>query len=101
MVVEAEELRQAVQVGVLHDQVPVAVVLHLVVVVDRQLHTPVLPVVRLHVPVHADRAHVLGAPDDRGVRVVVAAGQCRRLVVPAERNKETSKERFRKRAPQS
>jgi hypothetical protein len=63
LVVEAEELRQAAQVGVLQHQVPVAVVPHQVVVAHRHLHPPVPPVVHLHVPVHPDRAHVLGAPD--------------------------------------
>ncbi|WVZ86581.1 hypothetical protein U9M48_033337 [Paspalum notatum var. saurae] len=72
-VVEAEELRDALQVGVLQHQVPVAVVPHQVVVLHRHLHPPVLPVVNLHVPVHPDRAHVLGAMDDRRHRLVVVA----------------------------
>jgi hypothetical protein len=48
---------------VLHDEVPVTVVLEPVEIVDGQLHPPVLSVAVLDVRVRPDRAHVPGAPD--------------------------------------
>lgn len=86
LVVEAEQLRQAPEVRVLHHQVPVAVVLDLVVVGDRHLHPPVLTVADLHVPVHPDWAHVVGAPEDRRDRLTVAGRQLRLLALAGKLN---------------
>lgn len=61
LVLEAEDLCDIVEVGVLKDERPLGVVHAVVEVGDRDLGTPVLLVVDLYVPVHADRAHVVGA----------------------------------------
>lgn len=61
LVVEAEHLCDIVEVGVLHDQSPLGVVQAVVEVGDGDLGTPVVLVVELYVPVHADRAHMVGA----------------------------------------
>lgn len=62
LVVEAKNLVYALQVGVLDDKVPVGVVMDIVEVVDGQLHPPILLVAKLDMPMHTDRAHMLGAP---------------------------------------
>lgn len=57
-VVETEDRSKVVEVGVLGDQVPLGVVHPVVEVRNRDLHSPVLLVVELDMPVHSYRTHV-------------------------------------------
>lgn len=61
LVVEAEELGDIVEVRVLDDKGPLCVVQAVVEVGDGDLGTPVVLVVELHMPVHADGAHMVSA----------------------------------------
>ncbi|BAT02551.1 Os07g0604433, partial [Oryza sativa Japonica Group] len=65
LVVEAEDLGDVVEVGVLGNERPPGVVHPVVEVDDGDLGAPVLPVVELHVPVHPHRAHVRRALQQR------------------------------------
>ena len=69
LVLEAEDPRQALEVGVLHDQIPLAVVMNRVVVGHGHFYSPEVPVAQLHVPVNLDRAHVPGASNERWNRL--------------------------------
>jgi hypothetical protein len=61
LVVEAERFREVVEVRVLEDQVPVSEIGREVAVRDGDLHSPIILVVHLHVPVDLHGAHVRGA----------------------------------------
>jgi hypothetical protein len=65
LVLEAEDLGDVVQVGVLRHQRPLRVVHPVVEVGDGDLGAPVVLVVELDVPVDADRAHVRRALEQR------------------------------------
>ncbi|BAS84703.1 Os03g0416250 [Oryza sativa Japonica Group] len=65
LVLEAEDLGDVVEVGVLGDERPLGVVHAVVEVCDGDLGAPVVLVVELDVPVHADRAHVRRALQQR------------------------------------
>jgi len=55
---------------VLSNYVPLAIV-HLVIkVCDRDLHSPVILVVKLHVPVNSDRAHMARTLDQRRIGIL-------------------------------
>lgn len=58
LVVEAEDLFNALQVGVLHHKVPLAEVLSIVQVGYSHLNPPIILVAHLHMPMHLNGAHV-------------------------------------------
>nr|GMD37513.1 Os03g0416250 [Ipomoea batatas] len=61
LVIEAEDLGDIVEIGVLSHKSPLGVV-HLVVEVgDSDLHSPIILVIDLHMPMHSYRAHMLSA----------------------------------------
>lgn len=61
LVVEAEDLGDIVEVGMLDNEGPLGVVQSVVEVGDGNLSAPVVLVVDLHMPVHTNGAHVVGA----------------------------------------
>lgn len=67
LVIEAEDLRNVVEVGMLDYEGPLSVVQAIVEVCNGYLDAPVLLVVELDMPVHANRAHVVGALQERRI----------------------------------
>ena len=67
LVVKAENLRDIVEIGMLDDESPLRVVKAVIEVCNRNLGAPILLVVKLHMPMHSDRAHVLCALKQWGV----------------------------------
>uniref|UniRef100_A0A804RA47 Uncharacterized protein n=1 Tax=Zea mays TaxID=4577 RepID=A0A804RA47_MAIZE len=86
LVLEAEDLGDVVQVGVLRHQRPLRVVHPVVVVGDGDLGAPVVLVVELDVPVHPDGAHVRRALQQRLAVLArrVHPGRQRALGVPLD-----------------
>lgn len=61
LVIETENLRHIVEVWVLYNETPKCVVYPIVEVCNGNLHSPVVFIVDLHMPVHPNRAHVVCA----------------------------------------
>lgn len=59
--IEAKDLGEVIQVGMLHNQVPLGEVHSIVEICDGDLHSPVLLVIELDVPMDTDWAHMAGA----------------------------------------
>jgi hypothetical protein len=66
LVREAESLGEVVKIGMLGNHIPVGEVLGEVSVRDGKLHTPVLLVVDVDMPVDFHRTHILGAVQNIG-----------------------------------
>jgi hypothetical protein len=67
LVIEAENLCHVVKIWMLHNKTPKRVVHPVVEVCNGNLHTPVVLIVELHMPVHSDRAHVVRALQQRTI----------------------------------
>lgn len=61
LVLKAEDLGDIVEIGMLHHKGPLSVVQPVIKVGDSNLHTPIILVVELHMPVHTYRAHMMRA----------------------------------------
>jgi hypothetical protein len=66
LVREAESLGEVVKIGMLGNHIPVGEVLGEVSVRDGKLHTPVLLIVDVDMPVDFHRTHILGAVQNIG-----------------------------------
>ena len=60
-VIEAENLRDIVEIGVLCNESPLSIVHPIVEVSDGNLHTQIFLIVHLHVPMQPNRAHMMCA----------------------------------------
>ena len=67
LVSKAENLCDIIQIGMLSNQRPLRVVHSVVKISDGNLHTPILLVIDLHMPVHPDWAIVLSTLQQRHI----------------------------------
>lgn len=61
LVVKAENLSHVVEIGMLRHKSPLCVVQFVIEISDRYLHSPIILVVKLHVPVHPYWTHMMSA----------------------------------------
>lgn len=61
LVCKVKNLSDIVEIWVLNNKIPVRVIHPVVEIGDGDLHTPILPVIDLNMPVHLDRAHMFCA----------------------------------------
>lgn len=67
LVVKAENLCHVIKIWMLYNETPECVIHPIVKVCNGNLHTPIVFIVELHMPVHADGAHVVCALQQRRV----------------------------------
>lgn len=64
-VVKAENLSKVIKIGVLNNQIPLRVIHPVVEICNGDLHTPVFLVIKLHMPMNSNRAHMFSALNQR------------------------------------